>query len=148
VSTAYSLPRRVLEETFDYFRRCGGGRRECQVLWVSPWAAVDSISKAVHPRHAAHCGGFVLEDRWLNDFYLTLARERLGIRIQLHTHPGAAFHSPTDDAFPIIHTVGFLSLVIPKFALGPVGFEGAYLTEIQPDGRWREVAIAERLRLT
>jgi len=99
----------------------------------------------IHPEHEAHAGGFVLNDRWLNDFWIALARDNLGIRIQVHTHPGEAFHSATDDAFPIIHTVGFLSLVIPDFALGPVGFKRAYLTEIGEDGCWREVSIQDRL---
>jgi hypothetical protein len=148
VSTVYQLPLRILQETFAHFRGCGCGRRECQVLWVSPWAAPEMISKVVHPKHEAHLGGFALDDRWLNDFWFTLARESLGIRIQVHTHPAEAFHSPTDDAFPIIHTTGFLSLVIPNFALGQIGFEDAYLTEIQDDGRWRGVAIKERLVLT
>lgn len=148
MSAVYRLNRRLLAETYAYFRGCGRGRRECQVLWVSPWGNPGTITKAVHPEHEAHVGGFVLDDRWLNDFWLTLARESLGIRIQVHTHPGDAFHSPTDDAFPIIHTTGFLSLVIPNFALGPIDFEDAYLAEIQADGRWREVPIAERIILT
>lgn len=148
MSAAYRLPRRILADTFARFRCCGRGRRECQVLWLSSWDATETISKAVHPEHEAHVGGFVLDDRWLNDFWFTLARENLGIRIQVHTHPGKAFHSPTDDAFPIIHTTGFLSLVVPNFAFGPIGFEEAYLTEIQEDGRWRGVSIAEKLVLT
>jgi len=72
----------------------------------------------------------------------------MGIRVQVHTHPAEAFHSAVDDAFPIIHTPGFLSLVIPNFGLGPVGFNDAFLTEIQHDGRWREVALAERIIVT
>jgi hypothetical protein len=90
-------------------------------------------------------GGFELDDAWLSGFWLRLAEENLGIRIQVHTHPGEAFHSPIDDEFPIIHTPGFLSLVIPDFALGPIGFERAYLTEIQADGRWQQVSINERV---
>jgi hypothetical protein len=148
MSALYRLPRSILDQTFAHFRGCGLGRRECQVLWVSPWDAPETITKAVHPEHAAHVGGFVLADRWLNDFWFRLTDENLGVRIQVHTHPGEAFHSPTDDAFPIIHTIGFLSLVIPNFALGPIGFQDAFLTEIQADGFWREVAIAERLVLT
>jgi len=67
--------------------------------------------------------------------------------VQVHTHPGEAFHSRTDDRFPIIHTPGFLSLVIPDYGLGPVGFAGAYLAELGSDGRWREVAAPARLRI-
>jgi hypothetical protein len=58
------------------------------------------------------------------------------------------FISKTDDDYPIIHKPGFLSLVIPGFGLGPVGFKDAYLTEIQSDGRWQEVSIPSRLTLT
>lgn len=90
----------------------------------------------------------MLDDQWVSEFWLELGDVNMGIRVQVHTHPGEAFHSPTDDAFPIIHKPGFLSLVIPNFGLGPVGFDEAFLTEIQPDGRWQEVAIPSRLVLT
>jgi hypothetical protein len=86
-----------------------------------------------------------LSGAWINKFWLQLADRGLGVRVQVHTHPGAAFHSKTDDDFPLIHEAGFLSLVIPDFALGVVGFDQAYLTEIQADGSWRQVAIDERL---
>ena len=112
----------------------GRGREECQILWLSSWDAPEVIAKVVHPKHVAHRGGFVLEDRWLNDFWMELGNTNMGIRVQVHTHPQEAFHSPTDDEFPIIHKPGFLSLVIPNFGLGPVGFRDAYLTEIQIDG--------------
>ncbi|MET4388526.1 hypothetical protein ABIB73_004289 [Bradyrhizobium sp. F1.4.3] len=144
----YRLPSRILEETFAHFRTCGRGRRECQALWVSPWKAPSIITEVVHPSHKAHFGGFVLDDAWLNQFWLDLAREGLGVRVQVHTHPREAFHSATDDAFPLIHTSGFLSLVIPNFALGPVGFANTFLTEIQADGSWRQVRVPERLVLT
>jgi hypothetical protein len=147
VSAALHLPRRIVEETFGCFRECGVGRDECQVLWIGPWASPDRITEAVHPKHRSHRGGFVLDGGWISDFWQRLADEGLGIRAQVHTHPTVAFHSDTDDAYPIIHAPGFLSLVIPNFAFGPVGFENAYLTEIQSDGSWREVSIAERLEV-
>jgi hypothetical protein len=67
--------------------------------------------------------------------------------VQVHTHPGAAYHSTTDDAFPLIHSPGFLSLVIPRFAQGPIGFGDAFLAEIQPDGGWRAKSINDALEL-
>lgn len=145
--TAFHLQRDILRRTFEHFRECGEGCRECQALWLSSWANPAIITEVVHPEHEVHVGGFVLDDRWLNDFWLRLARDNLGICIQVHTHPGAAFHSPIDDAYPVIHTPGFLSLVIPNFALGPIGFERAYLTELQDNGGWRQVAIGDRIIL-
>jgi hypothetical protein len=143
----YRVSADLLAQTFSVFRTCGAGRRECQVVWTSPWASPEIIREVVHPRHRAHSGGFEIDSAWINEFWLELARSEQGIRIQVHTHPRAAFHSAIDDAYPIIHSAGFLSLVIPRFALGSLGFDGAYLTEIQPDGTWREVSIASRLEV-
>jgi hypothetical protein len=143
----YRVSADLLAKTFSVLRSCGAGRRECQVVWTSPWASPEIIREAVHPRHRVHSGGFEIDSAWINEFWLELARSEQGIRIQVHTHPQAAFHSAIDDAYPIIHSAGFLSLVIPRFALGRLGFDGAYLTEIQPDGTWREVPIASRLEV-
>jgi len=143
----YRIPQRVLDQTFEHFRRCGAGTRECQTLWTSPWDSPELITDVVHPAHRAHGGGFVLEDSWITSYWLELAATRAGIRVQIHTHPGAAFHSPTDDEYPIIHTPGFLSLVVPRFGLGPVGFAGAFLAEIGLDGRWCEQRVESRLRI-
>ena len=145
MSIAYRLERKLLDETSEHFRACGGGREECQVLWLSPWAQPDTITKVVHPKHTAHMGGFVLDDAWLNAFWLELGDTDMGIRVQVHTHPREAFHSRTDDDYPVIHRPGFLSLVIPNFGLGPVGFDDAYLTEIQESGRWQQMHIPSRL---
>jgi hypothetical protein len=65
--------------------------------------------------------------------------------MQAHTHPAAAYHSSRDDALAIVHTPGFLSLVIPDFARGEIGLDRAFLAERGHDGRWRQVSIAERL---
>lgn len=143
----YRVPAALLAETFALFRRCGGGRRECQVLWTSAWDDSTNICEVVHPHHLAHSGGFELTSDWINRFWQELARTRRGIRVQVHTHPRKAFHSNTDDDYPIIHTVGFLSLVVPDFGLGPVGFDRAYLTEIDANGQWREVAPDARLEI-
>jgi hypothetical protein len=101
----------------------------------------------VHPRHTASAVGFRVDNDWLNAFWMRLADEDLGVRFQIHTHPGAAYHSATDDAFPLIRAAGFLSLVIPRFAEGTIGFDGAYLTEVQPDGSWLEKAINDALEI-
>jgi hypothetical protein len=135
----------VLRHTFEHFRECGEGRRECQVLWLSSWDEPQRICQIVHPAHSADMGGFELDDRGITELWLRLKRENMGIRVQVHTHPGPAFHSAVDDEYPIIHTLGFLSLVIPNFGLGPIGFDGAYLTEIQAGGSWLKAAINERL---
>lgn len=144
----YTLPRPLLEETFAHFRDCGRGSRECHSLWLSSWDSPDTIARVVHPKHRSHVGGCVVDNAWLNTFWVELAEINMGVRVQIHTHPAEAFHSASDDAFPIIHRAGFLSLVVPNFALGPVGFDDVHLTEIQDDGTWKEVPVSSRLHVT
>jgi hypothetical protein len=139
------VPQTVLKCTFDQLRRCGRGRRECQVLWTSSWNNPSQITDVVHPQHRAHIGGFEVESDWLTKFWLDLGRLNAGVRVQVHTHPGEAFHSATDDAFPMICTPGFLSLVIPNFATGAATLEEAFLAELDDRGRFMQVPVHARL---
>lgn len=141
----YRLPRRMIDQTFATFRSCGAGKRECQLYWASAWDDPLVLTSVVHPKHKSSAYALSLDDAWITKFWLELADLAFGVRVQVHTHPGEAFHSQTDDAFPLIHVSGFLSLVIPDFALGPVGFERAYLTEVQSDGSWCQVPVSSRI---
>ena len=143
----YRVPATVLGDTFAELRHCGRGEQECQVLWTSSWHDIEIIDRVVHPKHHARGDGFELDGAWLNVFWQELTATSSGIRVQIHTHPAGAFHSATDDAWPIIHTPSFLSLVIPRFANGPVGFTSAYLAELGESGTWEEVSISERLEV-
>lgn len=135
----------MIDQTFATFRSCGENCRECQLYWLSAWDNPSVLSEVVHPKHWSSRYGLRIESDWINRFWTDMADRGLGVRIQVHTHPHEAFHSPTDDAYPLLFDAGFLSLVIPDFAMGPVGFRNAYLTEIQPDGAWQQVAINERI---
>jgi hypothetical protein len=141
------VPAAVLRDTFALLRRCGAGQRECQIIWIGPWSNPTQVTEVIHPDHRAHAGAFELDDSWLTRFWLDLARTGCGARVQVHTHPGRAFHSITDDAFPLIHTPGFLSLVVPDFAAGPVGLHGAYLAQLTQRGKWRQLQPHESIEV-
>lgn len=139
------LPRRMLDESFAIFRACGAFRRECKVYWASSWADPQRLTRVVHPRHRSNMYGLAIDDAWIGEFWNELLAHGLGVRIQIHTHPYEAFHSQTDDDYPLLFDVGYLSLVIPNFARGAISFEEAYLTEIQPDGSWKQVSVESRI---
>jgi hypothetical protein len=144
----YSISRDLLMRTFKVFRDCGYGARECQVLWTSSWLEPYRISRLIHPHHQAHAGGFSVESQWLTALWNDLAQAAEGIRIQVHTHPYEAFHSAVDDLYPVVHSSGFLSLVIPNYGIGPIDLNRAYLTQIQNDGSWKRVAIPKHIRIS
>jgi hypothetical protein len=139
------LRQEVLEQSFEHLRSCGGGRRECVVYLTGPVAEPTIVDGVVHPRHTAGPGGYDLDSAAIAELWRELVASERSIRVQVHTHPGAAFHSSRDDQLALVHTPGFLSLVIPNFALGSVGLEAAFLAERTGDGRWAEVSIEERL---
>jgi hypothetical protein len=133
----------LLRETFAQLRKCGCGRDECVVFWTGPADVPERVDRMVHPRHTSTAGHYEVDREWAVRFALELAAERRTVRLQIHSHPHEAFHSATDDAGSIVSVPGFLSLVVPDAAQGPVSLERACLAELQPDGNWRRVDPAE-----
>lgn len=142
------LKQEVLERAFEHLRCCGAGRRECVVYLTGPVDAPTLLDGVAHPRHTAGPAGYDLDSTAIAELWRDLLASRRTIRVQVHTHPGAAYHSSRDDALALVRTPGFLSLVVPKFALGKVGFDEAFLAERTADGRWVGVPPGDRLAVS
>lgn len=69
--------------------------------------------------------------------WLYEARQVVGV--QIHSHPGDAYHSETDDAYPIATLDGSLSIVLPSF--GCDGFGSPEIAAYRLErGGWRTLA--------
>lgn len=134
-----TIAREVLGRTFEYLRDCGDGMRECVVLWAGPQARRDFADEAIHPLHTASLGGYDIDGPYVSGLWRELAARGQTVRAQVHTHPGPAYHSPRDDTLALVHTPGYLSLVIPNFAQGSVGLDGCYLAIRRANGSWQSV---------
>lgn len=134
------IPSRLLDASFSFLRACGKRRCECQVLWLAHSTGPMVVCDIAHSDHRSHASGFELSNQWLSELWLQLASTNTSIVAQVHTHPGRAFHSKTDDAFPIVHTPGFLSIVVPNFGRGSTSLESAYATTIGSDGAWHAMS--------
>jgi hypothetical protein len=137
----------LLQETLAHFRRCGRGRDECVVYWTGPLGDAKLADEVVHPLHTATRYEYVVDQRWAVRFAIEGARRRRVVRLQVHVHPGLAFHSPTDDQHSIYSKPGFLSLVVPDGAREPATLDRCYLAELQADGTWLGVPPREQIRL-
>jgi hypothetical protein len=137
----------VLERAFEHLRDCGKGRRECVVYLTGPADEPRRIDGVMHPEHSASLGGYEVEGRALGELSATLLAKRRSVRAQMHTHPGSAYHSSVDDTGALLGTPGYLSIVIPNFAAGPVGLDGAFMAERTDDGTWAAVAPSSRLEV-
>lgn len=126
----------VWSRTLDAVRACGAGRRECVVYWLGPLSDPNLVDMVVHPQHTAEPWHYRIDDRWLTALFVRLAREQRSLRAQIHTHGGAAGHSKTDDDWPVIHTAGFLSIVLPAFGTKPFDPARVYVAELEAGGSW------------
>jgi hypothetical protein len=131
--------------TLVQLRDCGRGRNECVIYWTGPLDNDDMVDRAVHPEHTSAPGHYAPTQEWLQRFWVSLHREKRTVRGQVHTHGGPAFHSRTDDEYPLVHTTGFVSLVVPDFACSASRTSAMYLVEMGVNGEWRPVAVGDRI---
>lgn len=131
--TTYRVSRHLVDSTEAELRKAGRSGYELFVLWTGVFEGSVFEARTMHvPKQTSYkleTGLCVRVDgdalHGLNQ-WLYQNKEILGI--QIHTHPTNAYHSDTDDAYPIVTLVGGLSIVIPDFcrvgflAAGTVGY--------------------------
>ena len=64
--------------------------------------------------------------------WLYEARQVIGA--QVHSHPGYAYHSETDDAYPMATLSGSISIVLPFFGRDGWGSSGIAAYRLEQDG--------------
>lgn len=116
----FQVPRNLVSETERALREAGADGYELFVLWSGKLE--NSVFK-VHTCHVPKQESFKLDTglcvrvsgdelHHLN-MWLYKSDEMLGV--QVHAHPTDAFHSDTDDSYPIVATLGGLSIVAANF---------------------------------
>jgi hypothetical protein len=140
-----SVPRSIWAQTVGHLRTCGNGKRECVVYLTGPAALPGVVDEAIHPKHLATAGYYEVADEWFHSFWVDLDKRHRSVRAQVHTHGGRAFHSGTDDEGAIVQIPGYLSLVLPKFAMPADCLDGAFLAQLDDRGRFIEVNIDDNL---
>ncbi len=148
---SFIVNREILAETQTALMRAGEEGFECFVLWSG-----DVSDRRLHVRTAhvpaqdaykTKSGLLVRVDGdalhalncWLFEHSQTLAA-------QVHAHPTSAFHSDTDDSYPIVTTLGGLSIVVPDFARHGVFTRGTRTYRLGPAG-WKRVRSRQMRRL-
>lgn len=133
----YSVPSEVLSDTQGLLRDAGFAGREGYVVWVGDLDARGGHVRAVWPvssqtshadARASYRDVLALSDQLQEREWFILA--------QIHSHPRSAFHSSIDDAHPISHQPGFISIVVPDFGAGAPG-GGWRVHEYLGSGRFR-----------
>lgn len=72
-----------------------------------------------------------------------LFNQRMQLIAQIHSHPREAYHSVTDDRYPIVDTYGGISIVVPNFAIGPVNIESWVIYRLYQETSWTALTSKE-----
>ena len=117
----FRIPRDVVEATASALQAAGAEGVECFALWsgVPGEEAFEVRTLHVPPQRAYRLASGLLVridgealhalNRWLYEHGELLAA-------QVHSHPTGAYHSDTDETFPVATQLGALSIVVPDFA--------------------------------
>lgn len=131
-----TLPHWVVLDVLTTITRCGADRHECIVYVTAPTSERHRADGVLHPVHAATAASTEVAPEELDRIWDELRRRERTVALQVHSHPGSAHHSGTDDRWPAVHRVGFPSLVLARF--GRDGLRGSHLAIYRGAGRWHE----------
>ncbi|MER8824502.1 Mov34/MPN/PAD-1 family protein [Mesorhizobium sp. M0991] len=121
-------------------------------LWVGVQQGQNfDVTEAVIPaqRHVRTSDGVsvIVPAKELHRLNVWLYRRGLKLLAQIHSHPGRAYHSTTDDAYAVATTVGCMSLVVPNFAREPFDLVRVAAYRLDGEANWSEVRPAALARM-
>lgn len=149
------VPVTLAEESQELLRESGKHEFEALVLWGARprtcEAGVFDVELVLMPRQYAmqtDDGVAVMVDGdALFDMNVAINERGLRLLAQVHSHPGDAYHSQTDDRYSVVTACGGLSLVVPDFARGAFSLERCAVYQLQEGGEWVELGYRQAASL-
>lgn len=141
--TGICCPRAILETTISILRDAGAEDCEAMLLWLAPVDCAEIIVQAYRPEQTAGRCWFEVPASAMRSLMTHLRKNGLKAVAQVHSHPGRAFHSDTDDEWAIVRHEGGLSIVVPNFARSittKTFFADSATYRLSRRDRWRRVA--------
>lgn len=142
------VPAAVLETTGQFLSECGAECYEGVVLWVG---VVDlenqgRVVSELIPRQLGYRTpegvAVQIPDEEIRRILFDLPVGMV-ILCRVHSHPGTAYHSSTDDLNQLLAHAGAISIVVPDFARAPIDLRHCSVNELDEEHRWRELARNE-----
>lgn len=151
----YVLDREMIERSQAFLRKRGRLGLEAIVLWLgrplddtTAYASIEVVPSQVARR--GEDGVSVEVPPEAISELLGLLPEDLFVLIRVHSHPGRAYHSETDDRNMLISHQGAISIVVPSFASGPFELGRCSINELRHGVGWVELApdeVVDRFRV-
>jgi len=147
-----SVTRTAVTALHDHLRAVGRKGHEGLGLWVGIKEETHFVVRGTlipAQRHIRTADGVcvIMEADELHRVNVWLFKNRLTLLAQIHSRPGRAYHSRTDDENAVAAAVGSLSLVVPDFARAPFDLGRIAGYRLDAAGRWIEVRQSDLMRL-
>src|ERR1051326_2744659 len=143
----FIVPEAVIKETDAQLRAAGRSGLERFVLWSGvQQSEIFHIRSAHVPRQS----GYRLQEGMcvrvdgneLHRLNIWLFEHHEQLAVQVHSHPTDAYHSETDDTYPIVTVRGGLSVVVPNFGRDGVGGRGVACYRLGIRG-WNKLPVSQ-----
>lgn len=142
------IPYSCIKESYEIMRNAGKNGKEAVALFVGEIKnTVFIVQKTIVPKQKPYSSALGLmydvSSEELLQLNLYLHRTNLKIIAQIHSHPNEAFHSPTDNSYSIVPTIGGLSIVVPEFASGPIDAKFWSVYRLSSYNKWEKMSSEE-----
>jgi hypothetical protein len=150
--TEVLVPAEIAQEANFQLRQIGQRGLEGFSLWAGEMRGTSFFVRVnivpAQTGHRSESGVCVsVGPQELHRINMWLYENRMSIIVQIHTHPTDAYHSETDDAFPIATTNGCISIVIPNFARQPFALHHCAVYRLKGQAGWVELSPQETFNL-
>jgi hypothetical protein len=138
----FQVPTTVVNETEEALRSAGAEGYEAFVLWSGHQSGRLFTVRTAHvPRQDSYrlASGLCVrvDGSELHRLNVWLYEAGEVLAVQVHAHPDEAYHSETDDTYPIVATLGGLSVVAAEFCRDGLFCPSTAIYRLYPDG-WTE----------
>jgi proteasome lid subunit RPN8/RPN11 len=141
------VPRDVIDSIHAHLRLTGAAHCEGVGFWAGRLFGEDFVVEAaiVPPQTTGHMENglaVVVSGDALFRMNVWLHENHMTTIAQVHSHPGDAYHSDTDNDYAIMTRTGGLSIVVPNFARDEFSLDIVVVHRLEPDGSWK--VLSER----
>ncbi len=142
------LPQNKIAEAYELMRYAGSKGVEGMALFAGKQKEnTFEVFETIIPKQNSYRlkSGlmYAVEADELHRINVWLFQNGFRIIAQIHSHPNEAYHSETDNQFPIVATIGGISIVVPRFASDPIDLDNWTVYRLSPQNIWKKQSAIE-----
>jgi hypothetical protein len=136
-----NCPTRAWRQIVGELERRGGRRHESGAFLLGVERdgrrqVTDAVFYDELDQNAYASGVCILQGDAFGKLWALCRRKKLTVVADVHTHPGAAFQSPSDKANPMIARTGHIAIIVPDFGAWPIAANRLGIYEYRGQHEW------------